>query len=270
MRFATGEYISFLESDDAITKTAFEELYKIAKDFSADVVCCEKFYEVTGDGKISDKKIKPSSYIRKNFETEPTLLSDDIEYRVNELYRYNFLYPIWTKLIRREFIMEENLQMVNVNHHDMIYTVCLVCSAKKIVRVPNIINLYRVLDDSLSHKQDTWQKTLSGKFKTLANGFNYVDKFLDEQEGFKNRTDLKYIALDVIVREFINYLLPIYAQIPPYQLNEIIYNELNKIDSTENLTAFLFSRMNVFNINLIKQQQMIQQLQTQLQKIGMG
>ena len=64
--------------------------------------------------------------------------------------------------------------------------------------------------------------------------------------------------------EFINYLLPIYTKIPPYQLDEIICNELENSDATMKLTTFLFSRMNIFNIDLVKQQQMIQQLQSKV------
>lgn len=37
IRFSRGEYILFVDSDDAITPTALEELYPIAKKFDADV-----------------------------------------------------------------------------------------------------------------------------------------------------------------------------------------------------------------------------------------
>ena len=84
---------------------------------------------------------------------------------------------------------------------------------------------------------------------------------MDTQEDFKNRPDLKYIMLEAVVREFMNYFLPIYAQIPAFQLDEIIRDELAKFDNKDALTAFIFNRMNIFNINLIQQQQMIQQLQ---------
>ncbi|MBR3747432.1 MAG: glycosyltransferase family 2 protein, partial [Selenomonadaceae bacterium] len=46
MMFSRGEYISFLDADDTITTTAFEELYSVAKKFDADVVACEKYYPV--------------------------------------------------------------------------------------------------------------------------------------------------------------------------------------------------------------------------------
>ena len=41
-----GEYLSILDNDDAITPTAFEKLYFVAKNFDADVVACEKYFPV--------------------------------------------------------------------------------------------------------------------------------------------------------------------------------------------------------------------------------
>lgn len=41
-----GEYLSLLDNDDAITPTAFEKLYFVAKNFDADVVACEKYFPV--------------------------------------------------------------------------------------------------------------------------------------------------------------------------------------------------------------------------------
>ena len=46
LELSRGKYVFFLDSDDAITPTAFEELHKIAESFNADVVHCEKFYQV--------------------------------------------------------------------------------------------------------------------------------------------------------------------------------------------------------------------------------
>ena len=46
---AHGEYIMFVDSDDVITPTALEELYPIAKNFDADLLQCEKYFEVLGE-----------------------------------------------------------------------------------------------------------------------------------------------------------------------------------------------------------------------------
>ena len=266
LKIARGEYISFLEADDAITPTAFEELYPVAKEFNADVVHCEKYYEFHSDKVPEKNSTVPLGCQIGELVQVPTLIEDSLEERIHKLTNFGFLWNVWTKLIRREFILENNLEMVNVNHHDMIYTVCLVCSAKRYVRVPNVVNFYRVLEDSMSHKKENVEKTMLKYCKTLFNGFNYVEKFLSEREFFRQNPNLKYEVLNVIVREFVNYIFRIYMQVPAFRLDGFIRRELEKLDDTTALTAFLFNRMNVFNVNLFKQQQEMQKLQENLQK----
>ncbi len=157
--------------------------------------------------------------------------------------------------------------MINANAHDFIYTVCLACSAKRYVRVPNVINFYRIVEDSMSHKQEDVPKTIRKHIKTLCRGFEYVDEFLDGQDFFRQRPDAKYLVLEIVVREFANYLLNIYAQVPAFQLYGLVRAELEKFGASAALAAFLFSRMNVFNVNLLQQQQIIQRQQQQIQQL---
>ena len=70
--FSRGEYVFFLDADDAITPTAFEELYPVAKNFGADVVACEKYYEVPAELWNNDefkKSLTPVSYQTTEFVT---------------------------------------------------------------------------------------------------------------------------------------------------------------------------------------------------------
>ncbi len=94
---AGGEYLFFLDSDDFITETELEELYPIAKDFDADVVDCQKYFEVRGD------QVKIETYLNCEFVKKPTLIASDLELRVNEISEHNFINALWTKLIRRKF-----------------------------------------------------------------------------------------------------------------------------------------------------------------------
>ncbi|MBR0262196.1 MAG: glycosyltransferase family 2 protein [Selenomonadaceae bacterium] len=46
LNLSRGEYVIFMDSDDAVTPDALEKLYTTAKKFDADVVGCEKYYDV--------------------------------------------------------------------------------------------------------------------------------------------------------------------------------------------------------------------------------
>ena len=78
VKFSRGEYIFFMDNDDAITKTALEELYLLAKNFSADVVNCEKyFYVQTEQNLLGRNDYKITWYNSQDFVDAPTLLSEN-------------------------------------------------------------------------------------------------------------------------------------------------------------------------------------------------
>ncbi|MBQ7705760.1 MAG: glycosyltransferase [Selenomonadaceae bacterium] len=266
LKFSRGEYLLFVDSDDIISKTALDELYTAAKNFQADVVSCEKWYQTPVNGNVFDKNsLKIAGLPINNQVTQPTLADSDIAQRVRALYQLQFTWSIWTKFIRREVILENDLSILNVG--DTIFTCCLICSDIKYVRIPNIFYTYRIHDDSTFHRQETVSSAVQKWSSAFANGFNYLNNFLSKQDFFKQHPDLKYIALETVVREFANYLIKIYSQVPAYQLNEIVKQELEKISDKTALAAFLFGRMNIFNFQIIQQQNAIRQLQAQVQQL---
>ena len=259
-----GEYISFLEADDAIINTAFEELYPIAKKFNADVIHCERYYQFT------DNK-ENAILTGQLYVSEPTLITDDLDERLTDMYHGKFLLTIWSKLIRRDFIQKNKLQMIDATTHDANYTYSLLCSAQRYVRVPNAVNFYRIVPSSLSHRKDDLPKTIKKWLRNLTIGFNYLDTFLSEREFFQKRPDAKHLALEIWVRECCQYKIGLFTQVQPFQIDEIIRYEFEKVADKTALTAFLFSRMNIFNLQLLQAQQMlaqkdshIKELQTQL------
>ena len=263
---ARGEYISFLEADDAITTTAFEELYPLAKEFDADVIHCEKYYMFEDD----KNKATLRGYHTGNLVDAPKLITADMVERIEELRKGTFLLNLWTKLIRHDYIKKNNLKMINAATHDAIYTMCLVCSAERYVRVPNAVNYYRFLENSLSHKKNTVSKNMEKWIKNLTRGFEYFDAFLSTQDFFKKNPDMKIFALEIWVNECCKWLLNCYNQNSFGDLDLVIRKEFEKVENKNSLVAlisFLFSRMNIFNLNLIMQNQTIQQLQERIAQL---
>lgn len=270
LNISRGEYISFLEADDFIKTTTYEELYPIAKKFDADVVHCEKYFQFI-DGQDT---FEITGYENGEFVKEPTLITENLAERVQDLYNKKFLLNVWTKLIRRDFIAENDLKMIDANAHDAIYTCCLICTAKRYVRVPNVVNFYRIVENSMSHIQENIPKTIKKWLKTLTKGFDYLEHLLSKREFYQKNPDVKYLALEIWVKECVQYLLGIYQQVQPFQLDEIIRHELSKVQDKTGLMAFLFSRMNVFDVNIrrkdeiiYQQNKIIQQLQEQVKKL---
>ena len=253
INFSHGEYLLILDNDDAITPTALEELYTLAKEYDADVIACEKFYEIPdkywNNAEIRNK-IKPYSYKKTPFVTKPTLISDNLSERIMDCKKKSFIWNIWSKLIRRDFLVQSQIRFNKSMIQDMIFTCCLLFTAKKYVCVPNVVNYYRYIEDSLSHKQEMSQKDFVRYVQTLESGFNFLDKFLDEQEFFKQNPKEKYLALEIFVYEALYYLRKYYLKNPAHIFDKYLRQELNKGDNSA-LVAFLFNAENVHRIALI-------------------
>lgn len=269
MRLSRGKYIFFIDSDDLITKTALEEVYNLAEKYQAEVVHCERFFAVPEDWKIDDKR--ESKIIGSpigEFVTKPTFITENFTERAQSLRNYQFDWTPWVKLIRRDFVMENNIEMPNLRGSDVILTACLVCTAKKYLRVPNIVNIARIRPDSVSHKVETNAEVLIQRWvKSIVVGFNYLNDFLSEQEYFQKNLDAKYLILETVVYDFSRYLFGLYTQFPACQLDALIQQEFAKCHNLTPLTTFIFSRMNIFNINLIQQQNFIQQQQELIERL---
>ena len=258
MGLSHGEYLFFIDNDDTITPDALEKLYRDAKNFDADVVTCEKYLDIDEkiwNDPIARSKIKPYSYQSGNFVEKPILISDDLTKRVQDCSKRRFLWNLWTKLIRREFILTEQIKFVQNMVQDMLVTCCMLCTAKKIVRVPYVINFRRLRNDSVSQKRDTLADYLKKWIQTLITGFDYLEKFLNRRVFFQQNPAMKYTMLKTYVDEiFRGYFAKLYTKFPAYSINELLRKEFADKNSPE-LTSFVFNAMNFYYLRFIQAQQ---------------
>ena len=228
VRLSRGEYLLILDNDDAITSTALEELYAVAKKFSADVVACEKYVSVSDE--LWDKNFL-AQFLAENQKNismhEGILISDDISERLTKCLNGKTLWPLWTKLIRRDALTKNNIQLVDSAIQDLLATLCLLLTVKKYVCVSNIVNFYRVRKDSLYHQKYTSSDYFRKYFRSLRVGFDYFDKFLSEREIFRQQADLKYKALSVYFEASCSdYLTKIYGDTSIYELTKFYAKNL--------------------------------------------
>lgn len=238
-----GEYLFIMDNDDTITPDALEKLYKVAENFEADLVTVEKFYEVPEESWYDVKfrqNLKPYSYQQGGFVSEPTLVPFDVAQRVQDCHNRRFLFSLWQRLIRRDFLVENEIRFTNILNQDKVATYCLVCTAKRLVRVPYVINFYRVSKSSLYHQQQEPVDQLKTYINALNVGFKYLDDFFGKREFFQQNPDIKQIILDTYLGETWNfYIREVYVKVPVHERNKILNKEFAGKDNTV-LTALLF------------------------------
>ncbi|MBD3878319.1 MAG: glycosyltransferase family 2 protein [Quinella sp. 1Q5] len=240
LALSRGEYLFILDNDNTITPDALEKLYSVAKEFKADVVACEKYYRVPEENWNNvnfRKNLKPYSNQRGGFVNEPTLITFDVAKRVQDCSGYKFLFPMWTKLIRRDYLMENQIHFQDILIQDMLTTSCLLYTAKRFVRVPYVINYYRVRKDSLYNQEREPLEQMKTYMNSLKVGFKCLNNFLNGIEFFQKNPEVKYAALKTYFFENWNmYVSKVYDKIPLYEREESLREEFGNIDNTPLLT----------------------------------
>ena len=269
--YSRCEYLYFMDNDDVIMSKGLGELYALAKKYDADVVQCEKNYNVPAEffhDPDWTKNNKPSCHPsgEKVFIKKPTLLDEDLAKRAVDFSKKWLTWSIWLQLIRRDFILENQLRFVGVVLDDMLFTICEICSAKKYLVVPNVIYVHRSRPDSL-----LWQdlgkveKFIHSRMTMLKEGVSYLDKYLSDREAFSGRPDLKYAIFNLFVQELFAHFVRLYVKVPAPALDEFLRKEFSTGDNVA-LNSFIFNLLNVQFIQMLQSQQKFSEFAMQAQQ----
>lgn len=138
LQYASGEYIGFVDSDDAIVPDMYEKLLTVMKDTGADIV----------DGGM---------YIQKD-DRAIVFTSDDATGEQDDTKRSSLIVSggyIMTKLYRREFLINENIHFRDEYVlEDMDFLIEVFCKARYIANYKSVVYVYRDSSGSLSKTKD--------------------------------------------------------------------------------------------------------------------
>ena len=250
MEYASGKYFFFLDSDDLIIKTGLEQLYNVAEEFQADVVQCETFY-TSETSHLKGATLTVKSFKSSGYVTVPTLDTENIRQRIEEFHAQKYVWTAWSKLLRRDFMIENEIVFpLTLNNEDLIFTIfCLSC-AKRFLKYPAPINIYRYRETSIVHAKTTMIEHVRKCIRSLATGFACCDRFLSELEFYKENPDVKYLALDSIAQNIFGKLLNAYKKFSPALLDDIIRKEFRKFGDNPEMAAFFFNMSLMYSVHI--------------------
>lgn len=260
---ARGKYVYFLDSDDLLSTTALEELYKVAEKFAADVVHSEKCFVFLD--KYGINSAQPESFQTGEFVTEPTLETLDIGKRVIGFTQKRFMWQVWGKLFRRQFLSDNKIKFPAISiFEDYVFVFECLVAAKNYVRVPFVNYYYRVHDDSLSHKAQDGVRFIQDIIGVVKN----LEDFMNGRKFFVDEPQYKYLLTDFFMQD----RLKLFAQKfigGDYNIGEV-YNLCKKIFSRtpqDNVavTAYLFIAINIFKLYTTQQAAEIESLKKKLE-----
>ena len=228
LKFARGEYIFFADADDMLTLTALEELFALAERFNADVVYCEKYYAATPD--LSEVFIHSEQH-GGSFVDRPTLESDDLSERVQKILRHDYWVTPWCKFIKRSLLVDGEISFPQCKiAEDDIWTYELVFCAKKFLRVPNIIYVWRQSEDSMFRRNRSPQREIKFWVNPLVIGLKHLDEFMSRIEFFRVNPQYRLAILDHFANgRCLAQLSKVADRVEPLELYETIRDGFKEI-----------------------------------------
>ena len=164
MQYATGEYIAFLDSDDYVEETMYEEMYNMAQKEAADMVECNFIWE------YPDKKREDigAVYNSKREMVEKARV------------------VAWNKLIKRELLEKTGVKFpIGLRYEDVEFFYKLVPYLEKVSFVKKCFVHYIQRGNSIANTQNIRTKEI---FTVLQNVISYYrengfyDEYKDELE----------------------------------------------------------------------------------------
>ena len=255
-----GEYIYFMDNDDLITSTAFEELYTLAKKFDADVVYCERYYTCDANR----ENLRLTSLQKPVFVDKPTLETDYFPERVQKA--NSFMVMPWTYLARRDLLTENEISFPNIIRDDSIWSWNLIFSAKKILRVPNTVYIWRNVKSSITRIEKTPQQTINFWINPVILGVKILNETLNRFEFFKKNPQYRYIMLSTFVEGSFSALFGTSFQMKPSDFYESVKQEFgDKLGEQNILIPLLCTLINTHQKAFFMKQQKFNEFAAQSQ-----
>ena len=252
--FSRGEYIYFVDNDDFLVDNALEELYNFAEEYQTDVIFMERVFSC-GEEPIPQKFHDDISLIPPRFLiSEPLLETDDLVKRTEKFLLLSFGYPPWLKFLRRDFLLENDIRLPEVKiSDDIIWTFEIVCLAKKILRIPDKLYVYRTNAQSVMNKKRTPEQELRHWINPLIIGVDYLDKFMNRFEIFNRDDNWRLYVLNFFAKIQFNFMLNAFNSLDRYEVYRIFFEEFSKNKSEHTaLISYLLIMNNLYRNELGK------------------
>ena len=151
---ASGEYLSFLDSDDTLEPGYCLALYEAATTVHADIACCDA-WKHSGSG--------------RNLLSNPAFESGKLSGTARKKILRNMVTYLWTYMFRREFLEDNDIRFpASRSAEDSCFVCCCWLMAANAAKVGSPLYNYVEAPQSLSRKKDTlrWQNRLDS-FRSL-------------------------------------------------------------------------------------------------------
>lgn len=182
IKYALGDYIGFVDSDDYIDKNMYMELYTKLNENHSDIAVCG-FYHV------EDNIIKQIYIENENFELDS---KEALKMMIDE--KYTFSVCPWNKLVKKE--LYDNISFpIGVIYDDLATIYKLILKAKKIIYFSKEHYYYQVNQESTCRKE-IYNSKVKKKIEIMNELYNLVtDNYNELENDFKVFLIVQYMSV---------------------------------------------------------------------------
>ena len=262
---ARGKYIQFIDSDDMILPTMFEELYQLAENYNADVVYTQQCFQVN-DENIMERTVIPSTpYMAVN---KPTFETNNLPQKIMNFIRGRYMISPPMFFFSRNFLMENEffLPKVLVSEDDF-WLMRIICSAEKILLVNKAFYLVRQSPNSLTRSKKTAEQQIKYYLSPTIPGMKIMREIFNESEFLKQNPQHWYAWVTRIVSYNFNMIFNDCANLQPHEVYKIVYEQFAQdMGEQAELIAYLCSMINSQQKQIYMANMHIAELKKQLGK----
>lgn len=227
-----GDYFSIIDSDDYIELDMYEKMVNSLEKYNSDIAQClfrNVFVNDSFDRKYKIKGNYPKVLTPKNFLKE---------------YLYDWKYAIfWNKLFKKSLL--QNIKFpVGRKIDDEFFTYKLVCNAKKVVNIDNILYNYRMRKTSVMNENNS-DRLIYDRIDCFIERYNYVSNVfpsLKKKYNLKLYDDLLHFEDSAkdnskilsLLNDFSSVKYGIFDKLYQRKMyNRLVFEELNKSNKCE-------------------------------------
>ena len=249
LEHARGEYVYFVDNDDLLIDNALETLYNFATEYGADVVYMEKFFLCDEEPVPND--LEPVELMPVLTEEEILIESDNVVERVKKFVEKHFFCSPWSKFLRRQLLIDNNITLPRMKiADDILWTLKIICFAKKILRIPAQIYVHRTNKMSISRRTRIPEKRLELYASPMIIAVEMFEEFMSSIDLFARNPDLRLRVLMFFLQILFDDIEKDLKSLMPAQVYEIFLREFKANSTHPALISCLIVMMNIYHQTL--------------------
>ena len=252
LEHARGKYIFFMDNDDFIVDNALETLYNFAEEYRAEVVYPTSGF-ICGAEPVPEELI-PATWDLNLIIEEPILETNDFSKRMEKFLALQYKWPPWAKFLRRDFLINNDIKFpLMKTSEDIIWTLKVICTAKRILHLPTAFYVNRSNENSITRRIRSPEEELIFWSNPLINGLEELERFMSTIDFFKQNPEIRLQVLNLFASIHFQHMSKALNVLEPQEVYEIFLREFSKAGSSQPaLIAYLLVMNNLYRNELIK------------------